>query len=272
MAEDANSWLPDAGAPVEDRWIFSRLNECAQQMNRAIDQYRYHEAAQTVWHFIYDDFCDWYIELKKISFVEGSGLNDDWRNILAVFESLLRLLHPVMPFLTEELWHRLGGEEGASISLAAFPQFDPARYDSEAEREIGLLQAVVTAARGIRADLSLDPKLPLEGRISRPVDFRAVQRLAGVSLMVGEVPKTGAVRSTPDFDLVLDVPHGQLEAQRRRLEKERDQLIKNIANSQRQLSDEIFLSKAPAKVVESIRAKLVEYETQLRKIEDSLNG
>ncbi len=92
MAESVNGYLPDASAPVEDRWIFSRLNECARQMNRAIDQYRYHEAAQTVWHFIYDDFCDWYIELKKLRFVEGSGLNEDWRNLLAVFESALRLL------------------------------------------------------------------------------------------------------------------------------------------------------------------------------------
>jgi valyl-tRNA synthetase len=272
MSDDVNAWLPDAGAPVEDRWIFSRLNECAQQMNRAIDSYRYHEAAQLVWHFIYDDFCDWYIELKKLKFVEGSGLNDDWRNLLAVFESMLRLLHPAMPFLTEELWHRLGADEAESISLQAFPQFDPARYDSEAESEIGVLQAVITAARGLRADLGLDPKMPLEGRVTRAVDFRAVQRLAGVTLTVGEVPKKGAVRSTPDFDLMIDVPHGQMEAQRRRYEKDRDQLTRNIANSKRQLSDEVFLGKAPEKVVESIRAKLAEYEAQLRKIEDMLNG
>ena len=129
---------------------------------------------------------------------------------------------------------------------------------------------MVTAARGIRADLSIDPKLPLEGRISRPVDFRAVQRLAGVALEVGEVPKTGAVRSTPEFDLVIDVPHGQMEAQRKRLEKERDQLIKNIANSQRQLSNEVFLSKAPGQVFSRrCGPSCAEYEAQLRKIEDS---
>lgn len=249
---------------VEDLWIWSRLNRCAQEMNQAIDHYRYHEAAQSIWHFIYDDFCDWYIELKKIS--------GDWGNILSVFESTLRLLHPVMPFITEELWHRIGAPEDQSISTQPYPQYDALRENPEAEREIGLLQEVVTAARGIRADLSLDPKLPLEGRISRPVDFRAVQKLAGVTFVVGEVPKTGAVRSTADFDLVIDVPHGQLEAQRRRLEKERDQLIKNIANSRRQLSDEVFLSKAPAKVVDSIRAKLGEYEAQLAKIEASLRG
>jgi valyl-tRNA synthetase len=131
---------------------------------------------------------------------------------------------------------------------------------------------VVTSARGIRADLSLDPKLPLEGRISRAVDFRAVQRLAGVAFVVGDVPKTGAVRSTADFDLSIDVPEGQLEAQRRRLEKEREQLTKNIANSQRQLSNDVFLSKAPANILESMRAKLAEYEGQLQKIEGQLGN
>ena len=148
---------------------------------------------------------------------------DDWSTILAVFESTLRLLHPVMPFLTEELWHRMGGKDGDSISLAPFPQFDHGRHDPDAEAEIGLLQDMVTAARGIRADLGIDPKLPLEGTVSKAVDFEAVRRLSGVTLTVGEVAKTGAVRSTPDFDLSIDVPHGQLEAQRKRLEKERDQ-------------------------------------------------
>jgi valyl-tRNA synthetase len=250
---------------IEDKWIWSRLNACARDMNRAIETFRYHEAAHIVWHFIYDDFCDWYIELKKVH-------DEDWSNILAVFEQALLLLHPVMPFLTEELWHRLGAAEDESISTQPYPQYDALKANPEAEREIGLLQEVVTAARGIRADLGLDPKLPLEGRISRPVDFRAVERLAGVTLVVAEVPKAGAVRSTAEFDLVIDVPHGQLEARRKRLEKERDQLKRNIANSRRQLSDEVFLSKAPAHVVDTIRAKLLDYEAQLRKIEDSLDG
>ncbi len=251
---------------VEDRWIFSRLNECAREMNQAIDCYRYHEAAQSVWHFIYDDFCDWYIELKKLRFVEGSGLNDDWRNILLVFETALRLLHPVMPFLTEELWHRLGGEEGQSISVLAYPQFDPSRADAAAEKEIGLLQDVVRAARNLRADLGLDPKMPLEGRVSVPVNEQVLLRLAGLKVTVGDVPKTGAMRSAPAFDLSIDVPAGQMEAQKKRIAKEREQLEKNIVNSKRQLSDDVFLGKAPAKVVDSIRAKLAEYEAQLAKL------
>ncbi len=247
---------------LEDRWIWSRLNTCAAEMNRAIETFRFHEAAQIVWHFIYDDFCDWYIELKKI--------RNDWNNIMAVFEQTLCLLHPVMPFITEELWHQLGAAAEESISLRPYPQYDAARNDAAAEREIGVLQAVVVACRGIRADLSLDPKLPLEGHISAVVDFEVVRRLAGVTLTVGGVATTGAVRSTPDFDLSLDVPLAQLEAQHKRLEKEREQLQKNVANSRRQLTDDVFLGKAPQKVVDSIRLKLAEYETQLAKVEAGL--
>jgi valyl-tRNA synthetase len=265
-------------ATIEDRWIFSRLNQCLYETNQAIGQYRYHEAAQSVWHFIWDEFCDWYIELKKLRFVEGSGLNDDWRNLLTIFETALRLLHPAMPFLTEELWHRLGGAEGKSISLEPYPQFEPKQFDGDAEREIGRLQEIVRVARNLRADLGLDPKQPLEGRISgrdqalavAAGHAQAIQRLAGVALQAGETPASGAVRSTPDFNLSIDVPHGQMEAQRRRLEKERDQLTKNIVSARRQLSDDVFLGKAPPKIVDSIRAKLVEYEAQLEKVEAAL--
>ncbi|MCU1329597.1 MAG: valine--tRNA ligase [Bryobacterales bacterium] len=243
---------------LEDKWIYSRLNQAARDMNRAIDTYRYHEAAQTVLHFIYDDLCDWYIELKKIS--------GDWSNITDVFETTLKLLHPVMPFLTEELWHRLGEREGQSISLLAYPEYDPALDNPAAEREIGLLQDVVRAARNIRADLGLDPKMPLEGRINIDIDTEIVRRLSGVTFTKGDVPTSGPVRSTSAFDLSINVSAEQAEAQKKRVEKEREQMEKNIANSKRQLSDDVFLGKAPAKIVDSIRTKLAEYEAQLAKL------
>ena len=179
-----------------------------------------------------------------------------------------------MPFITEELWHRLGEHEGESISTQPYPQYDEKLDDPKAEAEIQLLQDVVSCLRNLRADLSLDPKLPLEGLISGAdvsAHYAVIRKLAKVNLQLGETPKTGAVKSMSGFTVSLGVPQGQMEAQRKRLEKERDQLVRNITNSDRQLSDEVFLGKAPAKVVDSIRAKRAEYAAQLAKVVESLD-
>jgi valyl-tRNA synthetase len=266
--------------PIEDRWIFSRINGAAEQVNRAIEQFRYHEAAQLLWHFFWHEFCDWYVELKKPRFRENSGLTPGWRNILAAFENALRLLHPAMPFLTEELWQRLATDRSTrpvSIATAPYPVYRQELTDHEAEREIGILQEIVTMARTLRTENKLDPKQQLTGTLysrtgalevaQRHAD--AIQRLATVKLEFKPeaAPKAPAMRSTAQFDLVLDLPEGQQDAQRKRVDKEKEQLVKIIANSMRQLSDEKFLGKAPANIIESLRAKLAEYETQLRKYE-----
>jgi valyl-tRNA synthetase len=286
-------WLPESleayalpeGAAVEDRWIFSRLNETAAQANKAIGQYRYHEVAQVLWHFFWHEFCDWYLELKKLRLAENSGLTADWRNILAAFETALRLLHPAMPFLTEELWTRLrpeGRDRPISVSLCAYPQFRSELADAAAEREIAALQEIVTLARTLRTEMKIDPKQPLEGALysrgeALAIGARhceAILKLANVKLAfrAEEAPKVSAMRSTPEFDLVLNVPAAQLEAQRKRLEKEKEQLEKNIASSQRQLGDEKFLDRAPAHVVESIRGKLADYQGQLEKVKAALEA
>jgi valyl-tRNA synthetase len=270
---------------IEDRWIFSRLNTCGEQASRAIEQCRYHEAAQVLWHFFWHEFCDWYLELKKAHFRENSGLTAGWRNTLAAFETALRLLHPAMPFLTEELWQRLATDRStrpASIALATYPRYNPDTTDFKAEREIGILQEIVTMARTLRTESKLDPKQQLEGVLySRGSALEVAERHAGAIQKLANVvlelrsdaaPRAaaGVMRSTAEFDLVLRVPKSQEDAQRKRLAKEREQLAKNIANSKRQLSDDTFLGKAPAHVVESIRQKLADYETQLGKIDAAL--
>jgi valyl-tRNA synthetase len=256
---------------IEDRWILSRLNAVAAEANRAIEQYRYHEYAQLAWHFFWHEFCDWYIELKKVS---GTG----WEHAARAFETALRLLHPAMPFLTEELWQRLGRPSPKSIALAAYPQFDPALADAEAEREIEVLQEIVTLARTLRTESKLDPKQQLSGTLycrTAPLEIArrnagAIQKLARVTLefKAEAAPKAKAIRSTPDFDLVLAVPEAQTDPARQ--QKEREQLEKNIANSERQLADEVFLSKAPQKVIDSIRTKLSDYKAQLAKLNGSV--
>jgi len=275
-----------AGAPLEDRWIFSRLNRCAAEANRAIAQYRYHEVAQALWRFFWHEFCDWYVEIKKLRFTENSGLTDDWRHMLAVFETALRLLHPAMPFITEELWQRLrAGSPGQpkSIALAPYPQPRPEWTDEAAESEMELLQQIIVSARNLRAELKVDPKQMLEGVLySRDSAARiaareaeAIRKLAGVKLEIleGAPPeRSAAMRSTRDFDLLLKVPAAQLDAQRRRLEKEIEQLEKLIASSERQLADQTFVSRAPERVIETLRAKLAGYQAQLEKSRAALEA
>ena len=274
---------PATGAvPIEDRWIFSRLNACAAQANRAIETYRYHEAAQVLWHFFWHEFCDWYLELKKLEFRENSRLTPGWRNALAAFETALRLLHPAMPFLTEELWQRLATDRTTrpvSIALAGYPQFNEDATDAEAEREIGILQEIVTVARTLRTEAKLDPKLQVAGvlySLGPALDVarrngEAIRKLANVNLELKAeaAPKAPGIRSGPEFDLALHLPKAQEDAQRKRDEKEREQLLKNIANNERQLNDEKFLGRAPAHVIEGMRQKLAEYKTQLGKLDTS---
>ncbi len=136
-------------------------------MNRALEQHRYHEVAEELWQFFWHDFCDWYLEIKKLRLSPNSGLTNDWRNLLNVFSAYLRLQHPVMPFITEELWHRFGENtlhRAGRLSASG-------ATDEAAEREMALLQEMITAARKLRADHGLDKKLELEGRALLPQRF-----------------------------------------------------------------------------------------------------
>ncbi len=150
---------------------------------RALESHRYHEAAQTLWDFFWHDFCDWYLEAKKLRFRENSGIDEHWQAVLTIYEATLRLLHPFMPFLTEELWQRLDPHSQfrsctAQIDLACLLSQRLFKHLSRAEqalRTFAMLQQVVTAARELRADHKLDPKsvLPASIRVQR---FRIPRR------------------------------------------------------------------------------------------------
>ena len=269
--------FPQAGSAetLEDRWIFSRLNRTAESANRALKQHRYHEVAEELWQFFWHDFCDWYLEIKKLRFTANSGLTNDWRNLLSVFSAYLRLQHPIMPFITEELWHRFG--ETRSIALASYPQAGAA--DEAAESEMALMQEMIVAARQMRNDHEVDKKLVLEGVLycrngSKSVELPVIEKLATVKLAIrtGTAPDlNGAVRSTPEFDLVLRLPEVDANIQRTRLTKEIEQLEKAIADKDRQLASEKFLASAPSHVVESLRSKRAEQSAQLEKSRATLS-
>jgi len=270
--------LPEPGQleTLEDRWIFSRLSRTAEFANREFGQHRYHEVAEQLWQFFWHDFCDWYLEIKKLRLAPGSGLTNDWRNLLGVFSAYLRLQHPILPFITEELWHRFG--QNTSIALERYPQ--AAAIDEAAEREMSLLQDMVTAARKLKADNGVDDKLELAGVLycrngASNVELSVLERLGKVKLDVrtGAAPAlTGAVRSTPHFDLSLQLPEVDHDLLRQRLTKEIAKLEKIVLNLDRQLENEEFINGAPPQVVASMRAKRAEYVSQINNNRDTLNG
>ena len=270
---------------LPDRWILSRLRRVTASTIQSLNSYRFNDAAGDLYQFVWHEFCDWYLEVKKLRFTERSGPTNDWRNVLYVFEASLRLLHPLMPFLTEELWQRLDGASPRpkSLALAAYPQPDVSHTDEEAERDMALLQEIVTSARNLRAEMKADPKQQIQGMLYSQTgalelaraQAGVIQKLAGLKLEIaaGTAPRgEGVLRSTPEYDLVLRSPAALADAQRARLRKEIGQLGKVIANSRRQLEDPEFVSRAPAHVTESIRRKLAEYEGQLAKSHAALEG
>ncbi len=253
------------GVPVSlaDRWIASRLNACAEAANRNFEQHRYDQTADVLYHFWWDEFCDWYLELKK--------LDEDWSYAYVVYEKALRLLHPLMPFLTEELWQRLE-MPGKSIALAEYPLFLQNEPNAGSEVEMATVQEIVTSARSARAENHVDPKKTVEGilyagnrvfQIAQANEI-AISRLAKLKLELRNEAYPGV-----DADFVLKL---QLKIDSERLAKEIAELEKVIANSERQLTNEAFVAKAPEKVVLSMRQKQADYQSQLDKKRAELAG
>jgi valyl-tRNA synthetase len=269
------------------RWIFSRLAATADEVSKALDEFRFHEACQTIYHFFWGDFCDWYIEWVKpqLSSSDRELAVAAWRNIFAVLDAALRLLHPVMPFLTEELWHKLPQPaEARSIALDHFPEARQEWMDASAESDMTLIQEIIAAARNIRAEMKIDQKKKVaaefsskdagvRGLVERNLD--ALTRLASLSelqVSSGALAAEGAaVRSTAQFDLriaygdTVDKP-----AEIAKLQKEIERLAKDIETKKTRLADETFTSKAPAKVVDDFKATLAAREAEYQKLVERL--
>jgi valyl-tRNA synthetase len=275
---------PDGIVAIEDRWIFSRLSRVAETMDKAWTEFRFHEAAHEIYHFFWGEFCDWYLEIKKLSFEAGGGQQGAaFENLCRALDVALRLLHPMMPFITEELWQRLGERQG-SIALAAFPAFDAALIDEGAEREIGRLQEIIGNIRNMRAEMRVDAKrkIPVDmhpvvdGVARLSTDYRqAIERLSNLSaLQIVADPLTsegGVVRALPEFSLKISHKDAvDLEAERSRLVREKEKLEKDMASLDGQLANQQFLAKAPAAVVQNMRQRREDLSSQHRKVLETL--
>jgi valyl-tRNA synthetase len=285
-----------------DRWIFSRLARATAQVNDALEHFRFHEAAHVVYHFFWGDFCDWYIEWVKPELVstDRAKAAATWKNLFAAFESALRLLHPFMPFITEELWHQLPQRADArSIALDRFPEIDLKRFDDAAEHQMEFLQQIITRARVIRSESKIDPKaafkvsagnLEKEYRvlIQNNLDpFKRLGHFGDVDIQDSSVDRSGTVYPTPYGDIVLQLrldarAHitgrsqvtatvtGIAMAEVGRLKKDIEQLAKNIESNQQRFDDQAFRSGAPEHIVKGLEKTLVERRAELHKLTDRL--
>ncbi|ABF39137.1 valyl-tRNA synthetase [Candidatus Koribacter versatilis Ellin345] len=275
---------------LEDRWILSRFNKVAREVSEALETYRFHEASHVVYHFFWGEFCDWYIELTKPRLeADEATARKTFANLLAVFEGALRLLSPFMPFITEEIWHAIydGKPPLKSISLAEYPKANVAQISDEAETEMAILQDLIQAVRNIRseiADIKAQPKIKAGIEVFATAEIQqlvernrgALERLANVSEVkfVGEsLAKASLARSTARFEVrVVYEQKVDVAAERERLSKELKKLEGEFANNQRQLGNENFLQKAPAKVVEGLRTREGELKVLIEKAQSALKG
>jgi valyl-tRNA synthetase len=275
-------------AALEDRWILSRFNQVAAGVNAAFQTYRFHEAANNIYEFFWREFCDWYLELIKPRLtdrINPQRARVAGSNLLILFEAAIRLLHPIMPFITEELWHAIYEDKPPvkSIALAAYPQAGEKQFDLTAETEMAILQDLIESVRRLRAELKVEPKqrAPVEivaadGNTRRLLEdnLTAIERLANVDRVqfVENMPaQLPASRHSTNFDvhLVYEKTIDRV-AESQRLRKELDKIEREITHLHDQLGDEQFLTKAPAHVVEKLRTRQAELGILRQKMSDQL--
>jgi valyl-tRNA synthetase len=273
------------GLALHDRWIISRLNSTAREVNDAIENFDFHKAVQTLYHFFWDDFCDWYIELSKadVTSEAASPEREAARTrIISVLEQALRLLHPFMPYITEELWQSLPGVgqqlldeayKGAksTIMLTAYPQAREELIDQRAEREMQSLIELISRVRNIRSEMNIKPGERISVLVSAPdatlrsVFNASVDQLKKL-MRAGEIvidervesPKASARAVLGDGGEVSVPLEGLIDfaQEQERIRKEQEKLLKEASKLEAQLSNPQFVERAPAEKVGELRVRL----------------
>jgi valyl-tRNA synthetase len=274
-------------AKLEDRWIYSRFNRVAGEVNESLRAYRFDEAANAVYKFFWGEFCDWYLEILKPRLSGEEKEARSTASLLAdLFESALRLLSPFMPFITEEIWHAMyeGKPPRRSIALAAYPQLDPSRVDAAAEEQMATLQELIVAIRYLRAEMKVETKEKVSIRIHAGDDVRKLveenrgtlellPKVDSIEFVNESLAHNAGVHATPRFELLLKYERKvDVAAERERLNKELSRLEGQLANAQRQLGNQQFLAKAPGNVVEGLKKQSKETEILIEKTRKALAG
>ena len=278
--------LEQDGVQLEDRWIVSRLHQVIGSIETNLGKFRFHAASDELYHFFWDEFCDWYIEFIKVR-LRGDVARD--RKIvnttaLYVLETSLRLLHPFMPFVTEELWQRLP-HEGPTIALASYPVAERTWIDPQAVETMERLQELVSSIRTVRTENKVDPRHRLPCQLKAGTDSRQlvedhghkVVTIAGLQqiTLMDELPGGGVqirgLSSLGEFALQLDEVI-DVAAERDRLERHIEKVKEEINSLEGRLQNPSFVEKAPQQIVERAREKFADARNRLARLQEQLNG
>lgn len=264
-----------------DRWILHRLNETSRDITRLIDAYEFGETGRLLYNFIWDDLCDWYIEFAKLSlYGDNVSAKKTTQSVLSyVLDRTLRMIHPFMPFISEEIWQHLP-HEGETITLAAWPEYDPAFEDAEAAAEMSLLMDAIRAVRNIRAEVNVPMSKKIELML-KAGDEQVLQIVNRNEVYVQRFCNTssftaGLDLTTPDKAMTAVITGAELylplaglidiDQEIARLEKELQHLNSEVQRVEKKLANEGFVAKAPAKVIEEEKAKMADYSDKRSKV------
>jgi valyl-tRNA synthetase len=275
--------LKDKHIDFTDKWIMSRFQNAIREFEYALDKIDINGAAKIIYNFIWSDYCDWYLELSKERLysnkkeIKGAVL---YRSIL-LFEDMMKLLHPFMPFISEEIWHLISERKaGSSISVSKFPVYNNNLVDPEAEKEIEFVRGVITGIRNIRGEMNIPPskklKVMLKTRSVSNHQEKYIKNLARISKLVIkdnlEKPPGSASAVVKDCDIFIPLEGLiDVEVEKNRLQKEISRLEGLLKGVSIKLSNEDFVSKAPPDVVSREKAKQKDWTESLEKFKTLLD-
>ncbi len=286
MGEALPDIPPRGELSLGDRWILSRLNDVTRRVDTALEEYRFNDAALALYQFTWHELCDWYIEVIKPALMVESGGETSKAVLGRVLERTLRLLHPIVPFITEEIWQKLPGREGESIVIAPWPEPEPDWDDQAAEKDFEYLSGILGSIRNIRGELNISPKREITPTI-RPGDkteknliekeLEWFLRLGNISgdIVIGTGAEQPAASASAVFGNTASfVPIAGLidvDEEISRLEKQIADIAKTIGALEKKLSNPNFIERAPEEVVEKNRGALDEERGREQKLQESLS-